>query len=116
MKRLKKVYSAILLTMVIVLGGFCSNRVMAADDWCPYSPINEHVYEDHQRLGAGYSEVFGPHLHYIEDQGMYVSCNRTKYYEYCEIKCSYCHALQAGSLHTHSYLHHDATNTNEPWD
>lgn len=115
MKRVKKNYLAILLAMVMVLGGFCSNQVLAADDWCPYSPTESHVYQDHHLLGAGYSEIFGPHMHYIPEIGEYVHCDRTKNYEYCETRCVYCHSPEQGSIHTHCYLRHAATNTNEPW-
>lgn len=117
MKR-KKIITAIVLAMVMVFSGFCSNSVMADDDWCPLSPNEHHLYADHQHIGVGYSEEYGYHMHYIESQGEYVPCHRTKYYEYCRYKCVYCHGVDPSplSLHTHSYIRHDATNTNEPID
>ena len=116
MKRMLGSFMTLILVCLLVFGGAFMSHSQAAI--CS-SPTGYHYFYSHQKNGAGYSESAGIHYnHFIgygENGPVYQTCQKTRYYDYCQLKCSYCGALDS-SIHTHSYIRHSADNSIEQID
>lgn len=116
MKRITKIVLSMALIAMMVAGNFLISH--AETRGCALSPTGDHYFVDHERQGAGYSQTLSSHNHYMgvgpNGELQYETCQRTQYFEYCYYKCVYCHAVNTQEpAHTHSYIRHSATNSNE---
>ena len=104
------------LVSSLVFGGAFMSRSQAVI--CS-SPTGQHYFYSHQKNGAGYEVNIGSHNHVIghDSSGgnMYQHCEKTQHFDYCQLKCSYCGALD-NDIHTHSYIIHSADNSIDPID
>lgn len=115
MKKTRKIF-ALVVAMMIVMGCFFTSH--AETRGCALSPTGEHDFSAHERQGAGYSQQLSSHNHYMgvgpNGEMVYVTCQRTQYFEYCYKKCVYCHAVNMQEpAHTHSYKVHSADGSIE---
>ena len=59
-------------------------------------PTGYHYFYSHPKNGQGCSESAESRNHFIgyrENDLIYQSCQKIRYYDYCSIKCSYCGVL-----------------------
>lgn len=98
---MKKTAVALLMALsVFTCSSMVSQAVICAD-----SPDGIHHYVDHRKANAGYSVQAGTHMHITgvraDGTKTYKQCELTTWYEYCDVVCHYCGAIEPEGQHLH---------------